>query len=381
MDRWQRFLHDLPDDRVTDGNRAEHIAEDRKILPAVWDALDRAEESIWMSMYTIGADEVGRGTLHRMAEAARRECDVRLIYDHFGSFNLEKRDLEPLRRAGVQVAVFNPFWPPWKKRGSTIVRNHRKLTIIDGREAFCGGFNFAEGYASRAFGPWTFDDTMARVEGPCVRDLASVFAHTWRELTGEDLSLPPRRDPFPEGYTTAVLELDPRRDQTQLISTLAGAIRQAQSHCYFATPYFTPPLPLYEALLEATRKGVDVRILTAGETDRPPARLAGWHCYGMFIQNGARIFEKFGRIQHSKTVTIDGQFGSIGSFNMDAWTSRHTLDLNLVFASEEIATALEEEFFEDLEEDPREITQEDCERRSPLQRLGHQITYHAYCNL
>ncbi len=387
MNRWHSFLQSLPTEHVSEGNRVEHIVYDDEILRAIWETLDEAEARVWMSMYALKPDEVGHGTLARLTKAARRGCEVLLVCDYFGSFGLRESDLEPLRRAGGRVVLYNRPWPPWKKNGALLVRDHRKLIIVDDRRALCGGFNMTEEYAE-GYDAWVFDDTMAALEGPCVQDLAHFFARTWEEKTGERPTVPAREDASAEaseeadgGVPVAVLEIDPRRRAESLLPrVLEKAIAQAERSCRLATPYFVPPDWLYDALLAAAQRGVDVRILTAGQTDRAIARWAGWHCYAELLNNGVRVHEMFGRILHSKTLAIDGQLGSIGSYNMDAWTSRHTLDLNVVFADEAAASSLQEEFEMGLEM-AEEVTPERCEKRSFFSRRLAQIVYHAYRRL
>lgn len=377
MDRWQDFMEAIPSERVSRGNRVTHLVYDDKILQAIWAALEEAEERIWMSMYTIKPDEVGRRTLARLTEAARRGCEVLLVCDYFGSFGLRERDLRPLREAGGEVLVFNRVWPPSQKNGRLSVRDHRKLIIVDDRRALCGGFNMTNAYAENVGRDWQFDDTMAELEGPCVHDLAAVFMRTWRAKTGEGRPLALDRNADAGSATVAVLEVDPRRSSTMLPNVLRDAIDHAEDHLRLSTPYFVPPDWLHDALVAAADRGVDVRILTAGETDRAVARWAGWYCYAGLLRHGIRVFELFGRVLHSKTLTVDGRFGSIGSYNMDAWTSRHTLDLNVVFADKEVASSLDEEFNLGVE-DAEEITTAHCDRQSWLSRRAHQAVYYAY---
>ena len=389
MPSWDDFLREAThrhagERRASEGNRPLHIIDDNRITRAVWGAIEAAQRCVWVSMYLLKPDDIGRGTLARLTKAARRGVEVRLICDGFTSWDLTERDLGPLRRAGGEVIFFNPVWP--FQRGGHLrglarlsTRNHRKLFVIDGETALCGGFNLSEFYAGRAYGSWLFDDTVLRLQGPCAHDLARLFACTWRELTGAAPALPPRPAPHPQGILTAALETDPRRP-TPLAPFLVEAIERAETRCLFVTPFFVPPLPFYQALLNAARRGVDVHILTAGDTDRIVARWAGWHGYDELLAAGARIYEMQGRILHSKTLALDGAFGSIGSYNMDAWTTRHTLDLNVVFSDEKMARSLEYEFGISLR-DAHEITLDEVRRRDFFHKALHGLTYHAYCRL
>lgn len=310
-----------------------------------------------MSMYTIGEDEVGYGTLERLEGAARRGCDVRLLYDYLGSIDLQEEDLEPLRTAGGRVTAFNRVWPPWKVSGRLGIRNHRKLILIDNGVGFCGGMNLAEDYGGTDFGEWFFDDTVVCLQGPCVVELLDVFARTWLEETGEDLPLPARCAPHPDGLKVEVLETDPRRPETRLIEVLGGAIGSAERYCHITTPYFIPAPWLLQALERTLRRGADVLILTAGRTDAALARLAGHHFYGDLLRKGARIFEMHGRVIHTKKMVLDDAFCTVGSYNFDLWTSKHVLDTSIVTIDRDLAQSLEKELADDLQES-EEITLE-----------------------
>ena len=326
-------------------------------------------------MYLLAPDEVGLSTLQRLEEAARRGCDVLLLYDGLGSIKLRDRHLAPLRRAGGQTAAFHRAWPPWKKSGPLGIRNHRKLTLVDDRVGFCGGQNLSEEFAGRRHGEdWTFDDSMTRVEGPCVRDLADVFLRTWHEITGERRDPPPRPAPFEDGVAVGVVETDPRRGETHLIQVVEAAMERAERDCYLSSPYFIPAPWLKDALLDTARRGVDVRVLTAGISDVPVALAAGRSCYGPLLEAGVRVYEMQGRTLHAKTLAVDGFVGSVGSYNFDLWTSRHVLDVAVVVADEAFARSVRREFEVFLEQ-AEEVRLADWRRRSPFRKAYQRAAF------
>src|SRR5690606_16491552 len=106
---------------------------------ALWKHIGEARRHVWVSMYLLAPDAVGLGTVERLAAAARRGCEVLLLYDHMGSSRLRAKHLQPLRDAGAQVAVFNRSRSLWRRTGRFGIRNHRKLVLIDGEAAVCGG--------------------------------------------------------------------------------------------------------------------------------------------------------------------------------------------------------------------------------------------------
>ena len=360
---------------TSEGNRVEHLPDDNRSVQRVWEEIEEADRRIWMSMYILAPDEVGLSTLQRLEDAARRGCEVLLLYDGLGSIKLRAHHLAPLQQAGGQIAVFNRVWPPWKKSGSLGIRNHRKLTLIDDRIGFCGGQNLSEEFAGERYGEdWTFDDSMTRVEGPCVRDLADVFLRTWHEVTGERRNPPPRAKPFDDGVDVGVVETDPRRDETHLIKVINAAMEQAEARCYLSSPYFIPAPWLKDALLSAARRDVDVRILTAGDSDVAVALAAGRSCYGPLLEAGVRIYEMHGRTLHAKTLAVDAFVGSIGSYNFDLWTSRHVLDVAVVVADEAFAQSVRNEF-EAFMAQAEEIQLADWQQRNPLRKAYQRAAF------
>ncbi len=334
-----------PNSNATDGNRVEHLVQDQRALFHMWDAIEGAEHRAWLTMFNLGADEVGYGTIQRLTAAAARGCEVRLIYDFAGSWTLQDSDFDDLKAAGGRVEVFNRFWPPWRKNGAIGIRNHRKLLIIDDNFAFVGGMNLAEAFVRAEEGKTgIFDDTVVSVRGPAVRELGTIFTHTWQEICGEEIDGPTGGDPFEDGIVVETLETDPRRDNTRMMDVVGSAIASAKANVRMTTPYFVPAGWLIDSLMIALENGVKVEIITAGRTDAAIARLAGHDTYGKLLRAGAQIYEMHGRIIHTKKLTIDGLFCTVGSYNFDVWTSRHVLDASIAALSEPLAESFEEEF-------------------------------------
>lgn len=370
MPDWTAVLVDLNAPRTSRGNRIRHLDEDNDTIEVIWAALDAATERAWMSMYTLGPDAVGRGTIARLAAAAHRGVDVRLLYDHVGSFSLSNATLEPIRTAGGHVAAFHPIWPPWRARGKGWIRNHRKLLVVDDAVSFCGGMNLGHHFAHvQRDGRAMFDDTMVRLDGPATHDLATLFARTWDEATSESISLPERPPAGDGDATVVVLETDPRRPETALIATIGRALREARERIHLTTPYFIPAPWLREVLLDALGRGVHVRILTAGRTDVALARLAGHAHYDALLDAGAHLYEMQGRTIHTKKLTVDDAFCAVGSYNFDIWTSRHVLDASVVTVAPALAASFEAEFRDDLNH-ARRIDPDTWRGRGGLHRLG-----------
>ena len=361
---WQRTLRLLrPLGVVTHATRVRVLAEGDAAFEAMWSALDAAVDSVALTTYIFEPDRVGDATLAALVRAARRGCRVLLVVDDFGSHRLDHARLEPLVAAGGRVVRFNPI-VRWRAPFSRLVRNHRKILAIDGRLAFVGGMNVAEEYAGERYGNAYFRDTQLELEGPC----AEVLAELVEDIAGDVRGTPGAPTAPAEGASLVMVhDSHARRDRRRIQRALRTTLARALEHVYLTSPYFVPPARLVRGLLHARRRGVEVRVLTAGRSDVPLVRLAGQHLYGQLLRKGIRIFELERRALHAKTVTVDGVHATVGSFNLDHWSDRRNLEVT-VGVLDPVATAeLERQFAADLE-GAREVTLSTWGRRTWRER-------------
>jgi cardiolipin synthase len=355
------------------GNTVQvHVNGDEAFM-AKKEAIASAKHRVWMETYIFEPDSVGRAIRDELAAAAARGCDVILIYDHFGSSRVSNAFWAPLIEKGAKVFPFNPIWP-WRKRGPLLFRNHRKILIVDDRIAFCGGMNISEDYTGPRFGNSRFRDTVVSLEGPCVDDLAELLISSLRETSGEDRSVLRTQKKRHHGMLVQVLGSNTRRNLQAIQHSMQMTLKRATHYCYFTTPYFLPYDPLRKAIIDAAERGVDVRVLTAGLSDIPLMRMAGRHAYGQFLKAGVRIFEMFDRTLHAKTASIDGVYGTVGSFNLDHWSARRNLEVTVSMWDAEIAQQLEHDFQQDLVLS-QEVIFSQWEQRSWFMRIKDWFAY------
>jgi cardiolipin synthase len=294
-----------------------------------------------------------------------------LLFDAFGSPRLGAPQLAPLVAEGARVAAFNPLFgrgtmPPW-------VRNHRKILLCDD-VGFSGGMNVSVDYGGERLGNSRFRDTMVQVRGPAVSDLARVFSSSWRVATGEELKAEDGQQPQADDVLLQVLSSTVRKERRNVQRALLHTITRSVERCWLTSPYFVPPPRLVRSLNVAARRGVDVRILTAGLSDVPLVRRASQHLYGRLLKRGVRVYEMFGRTLHAKTATIDGVYAAVGSFNLDYWSYRRLLEVNVGAVDRGVAHRLEEQFEEDLKIS-EEVVLARWERRSFFARVVDWLAY------
>ena len=341
-------------------------------LDDIWAAIDQAQREIWFEIYTMEPDRVGNRTIEALTRAAERGCKVTLLYDAVGSSGLTESVLRPLRQAGAEIEVFNPLWR-WRRKIPLLRRDHRKIIIVDGQVGFCGGMNISEQYAGPRYGNSRFRDCHVKLEGPCVRDLAAVFASSWRALHKGPKRLPKRPEAVGDTFTQ-VFASSGWQGRRPIQRALRMTIRNALQHCYITTPYFVPPLRLMRAINRAAKRGVDVRILTAGNSDVPIVRMAAQHIYGAFLRHGVRIYEMFDSTLHAKTLTIDGLYGTVGSFNLDTWSDKRNLEVNVAMIDPQVAGEIQSQFLNDIE-GATEVTLDNWHKRPWWRRVLNWTAY------
>jgi cardiolipin synthase A/B len=338
-------------------------------------AVAAARERVWLETYTFEPDEAGLHILAALEGAARRGCDVILIVDRFGSMGLRDRHFRALRDAGGHAVWFNPL-VGHRIRGRKVSlggghRDHRKIFVIDDDVAFCGGKNVSLDYTPIGLEDDAFFDVMVRVEGPLVRDLAAALLETLGDAS--DLARELFAAAPPAGDVPArALTLDRREKDFALDQALLDLVENVERELLFCTPYFLPPRPLLHAIEAAARRGVDVRILTAGRSDVPAVKVAGRFLYRRLLAAGARVFEMCSHPLHAKFYVADGQSSIVGSYNADRWGRRYNQEVAVQALSAELATKLGMCFEWGAEQ---EVTLDVLDAWSPVRRTGQAALY------
>lgn len=262
---------------------------------------------------------------------------------------------------------FNPIWP-WRKKGPLLFRDHRKILILDEDISFCGSMNIGSNPGM------LFRETVMKIEGPATHELAKLFLDSLHETTGQYKIEEPNPKTYFDGVMAQVLGSNQRRKLVSIQKSMQLTLQRAEHTCYFTTPYFLPYDRLRKAMIEAAQRGVDVRVLTAGLSDVPLMRLASHHVYEQFLKAGIRIYELYGQTLHAKTAAIDGVYAWVGSYNLDHWSARRNLEVNVGVIDRRLAQILELHFEGDLE-NAREINLPVWRNRSWFRRILNWVAY------
>lgn len=355
------------------GNRAEILRNGDAIFRGMTEAIREAKTTVNLESYIFKDDRAGKIMSEALMEAAQRGVEVRVLVDGTGS-KFAGPLLARMRKAGVQTAVFRPI--RLHTLYKIVRRTHRKILVVDGTVSFTGGFCIADQWLGDARNPQEWRDTMVQVTGPASAQMQAIFSEDWTFTTGEILAGDKFYPPLaPAGTIEAQAIKVSRGDSSSLAAMLHYvAIRSARESIYIQNAYFVPERQIREALMQASRRGVDVRIMIPGRhMDQPVVRMASRRHYGDLISAGVRIFEYNRTMMHNKDSVIDGVFSIIGSINFDARSMHENAEASFAFYDREFGARMKAVFAED-QASCREISYENWKRRGIEQRLAEVIS-------
>ena len=335
---------------LTTNNRLEVLNDGSETFASLIDALRKAESFIHLEYYIFENDELGGRIADILKEKARSGVEVRFIYDDVGSWNLKRSFIRSLREAGVQVHCFMPVVFPWLT-SKINYRNHRKIVVIDGKEGYTGGLNIADRYLrGTKHGPWR--DTHLKIEGTAVNMLQLTFLADWYFATGiqlkdKDKYLMVSYDSV-EDTAVQIATSGPDSDWATIMQAYFAAITKATDHIYISTPYFMPGESLLTALKVAALSGIDVRIMLPSRSDSKIVYWASRSYITELLEAKIKVYLYNKGFNHSKIITIDNRFSSIGTANMDNRSFEDNFEVTAMIYDRDVTDRLESRFLADL---------------------------------
>jgi cardiolipin synthase A/B len=356
---------------VYPGNVVTQALNGAGTYPQLWADLRSARNTITVQMYYSLPGKVADTLAAILEERARARTRVLFLIDAFGSQHLSKAWLDSLRDAGVEVAKLRKLrWYTIHDAGD---RSHVRVVVVDGRIGWTGGFGLADYWLGDGHHPDQWRESNVRFQGPAVMELQAAFAAAWAEATGELLTgslFFPNSGFQPVGPTHAgLLYTAPTTGSTPAERFLALTLSAARKRLYVTNSYFVPDDDFRRLLERAARRGVDVRVLTtSANTDVKTTWYAGRYHYEELLGRGVRIFEYQPTMLHSKTIVVDGIWGSIGSMNFDNRSMAFNDESNLVVLDSAFGARMDSVFLDDLRY-AKEIKLDEFRRRSVWSKM------------
>ena len=350
------------------GNAVTVYHEMKDAFDALLDAIESARHYIHLEYFILRSDATGERLFQLLAHKAKEGVEVRLLYDAMGCLHLKGRSLRPLRAAGVQVSGFLPL-NPLHSLIRINLRNHRKITVVDGRIGFTGGMNIGDEYLGKSpvLGYWR--DSFVRLEGPVVADLQRVFREDWqfarRETLPEEKYAP--EQPAAGNVCVQIADSGPDQEINTIREIYFMAIVSARRRLWIASPYLVPDSGLFDALRAARYRGVDVRILTLLRPDHYISYYAGLYYAAELLPYGVKIYLYRKGMMHAKVMIADDCWGMVGSANLDNRSLHLNFEIGCMLHDAHQVAQLEAAYQRDLD-DAEPLNREMLDRRSLASR-------------
>lgn len=306
--------------------------------------IEQAKSSIDVVMYIWEKGVISQRLTTAIAAKARAGVACRIVIDSFGSPDFEKTVSPALVAAGCEVKIFRPF-----PAHSPLLRNHRKVFVIDGAIAYTGGHCVRDEWLGTAQNDKEWRDTSVRFTGPTVRESQQAFAENWQEAGGALLpaaAFPAQPTDGPTRVAFVSSTASPNITRAERLTLLA--IAAAHQRLWITNAYFVPSDDVVELLKKKAQAGVDVRLLVPDEHDDSKAALvAQRRLYPQLAKAGIRVWEYQPAMVHAKTMVVDSQLSIVGSINMDPLSLNKLDEAAVVIDDAEFTDGLAKAFTQD----------------------------------
>ena len=327
---------------ILPGNRVTALQNGDEIFPAMLAAIRGARESITFETYIYWSGQIGKQFSEALCERAQAGVAVHVMLDWVGCGKFEKKYLDDMKAAGVEVEFYRPL--RWYNVTRMNNRTHRKLLVVDGRIGLTGGVGIADQWQGRAESPEHWRDSHFQIEGPAVAQMQSAFTDNWLKTRSQVL-LGNKYYPElkPVGPSLAQVFKSSRGEGSESVRLMyLLSIASAVQTIRLQAAYFVPDELAIATLVTARKRGVKIEIIVPGPVvDSRVVQRASRSLWGALLDAGVEIYEYQPTMYHCKVLIVDDLWVSVGSTNFDDRSFRLNDEANLnvydaAFAAEQV---------------------------------------------
>ena len=338
---------------VTGNNRVKLLMSGQEKFADLFSAIRQARHHIHLEYFNFRNDSIGEALFDLLAEKAAEGVEVRAMFDAFGNWSnnkpLRNKHLKAIRKRGIEIVKFDPITFPYVNHA--LHRDHRKIVVIDGQIGYTGGMNVADYYLNGLpkIGQW--HDMHVRIEGDAVRYLQGIFLTMWNQETGQHVGGPEYfadiHIPDNMAEEVAIVDRVPRETPRSISHAYTAAIDSAKQVIRIINPYFVPTKSIRRALKNALKRNVRVEIMIPSVSDVPFTPEAALYFVHKLMKRGARIHLFNGGFHHSKVMTVDDTYCTVGTANLNSRSLRYDYETNAFIFDPETTAELTEMFNRD----------------------------------
>lgn len=342
---------------ISNNNRVILLKSGREKFTDLFRAIRQAKHHIHLEYFNFRNDSIA-GELFRLLAAKTKEgVEVRAMFDAFGNCSnnkpLKKKHLKMIREQGIEIVKFDPIKFPYINHA--MHRDHRKIVVIDGTTAYLGGMNIADYYINGLpkIGEWR--DMHMRIEGGAVNELQKIFLNIWNKETKQNINgevyFPiPEAQSDSSNMTVAIVDRVPKENSSILRHSYVAAINSAKKNLRIINPYFVPTSSITKALKRSIDRGIDVRIMVSSASDVPFTPDAALYKLHKLMKRGATVYMYNGGFHHSKVMTVDDTFCTIGTANLNSRSLRYDYETNAFIFDRGITAELNQMYKNDVKQ-------------------------------
>ena len=315
------YIYKTTNLKTYENSKVQFINTGENFYKELLEELKNAKSYIFMEYFIIERGKMWDSILNILKRKVKEGVEVRVMYDDFGTiYKLPNNYPKRLKKFGIKCVKFNSFIPIMSALHNN--RDHRKITVIDGRVGFVSGLNIADEYINEVqkFGYWK--DTGVKITGEAVKSLLMMFLQLYNVQTQQNeayqLYLKDIKPVKSNGFVCPYGD-GPRYFYEDYVAenVYLNMINQAEKYIWITTPYLIIDSKLTNALCSAAKRGVDVRIITPRVPDKKIIFRITRSSYKKLQESGVKIFEYEKGFVHSKQVLCDDQLAIVGTINFD----------------------------------------------------------------
>lgn len=355
---------------TTRNNQLEFFKEGELYYSKYIELIKKAQSSIHLQTYIFLLDEFGLNVATELSKAALRGVKVYLLVDGIGSKDLSDKAETDLVNSGVYFCRFNSFKLKWfHKLGR---RLHHKVLLVDEQVAIIGGINVQ----TEESNPPQLDFAIL-IEGPLTVEMANyckiVFKKSYAEpsllnfvVSKHTHIFDSTHSPKP-GFKARILVNDWLLGRSKITQQYAQRTTTAKDQITIINPYFFPRRKFMRQLSAAALRGVRVRLILPKHSDWPTYILASEHLYKYFLKANVEIYQWTKSKLHGKLATVDNNWTTIGSFNLNYTSYQQNLEMNIDIISSEYTKTINKEIDLIIKNGCKKIDQDDFNGNAPIQ--------------
>ncbi len=339
--------------------------------------IDKARHFIHFQSYIIDEDETGMRIIDALVKAAGRGVRTYLLVDAFGTKYLSGELLKKIDDSGI---LFRFFSPAFITEGFHLsLRLHHKVLLVDGEVAIVGGMNFADRYHGTSKKKEWLDFALL-IKGPECARINNILRKHWNKtfLAKSERAQESVHNVkiYKENIKLRILENNWYRNKIEILRSYRTAFKFAQDRMIIFASYFLPGRNERRLLKMAGKRGVDITIVLAADSDAPIFKRATGFLYDFILRSNIKIYEYLPSNLHAKVATIDGKWVTIGSYNLNHISDYGSIEMNVNVLDASFTREFENLLLRIIRDDCRQVTIEDyLRRRTMISRFTGWLSY------